>query len=137
MIKPGQLEIDNTNVQSLSQAEPPTNKTQLRSFLGLRNFYHHFMDDFTRIAHLLNKLLRKGSQDTFQLEAEQHDVLKALINKVCSQPVLALIKANLLSLATRYFKLIRVANENRLGFGPDLYCQQKKTTPHRIKNPSQ
>jgi len=90
MVNPGRLEIDKTNVESLRQAEPPKNKTQLRSFLGLCNVYRRFIDDFTGLAHPLNKLLKKGTPDTFTLDAEQRDAFNALINRVCSPPVLAL-----------------------------------------------
>ena len=44
MVKPGTLQIDKTNVKSLRQAKPPTNKTQVRSFLGLCNEYRRFID---------------------------------------------------------------------------------------------
>ena len=61
MVKPGTLEIDNTNVESLKHASPPSNKTQLRSFLGLCNVYRRFIEDFTGLANPLNKLLKKAS----------------------------------------------------------------------------
>ena len=95
MVKPGQLEIDRTNVASLKNAKPPTNKTQLRSFLGLCNVYRRFIKDFTGLAHSLNKLLKKGTPDTFEFDDEQRKSFDSLIDKVCYPPVLALPRANL------------------------------------------
>lgn len=43
VIKPGKLEIDLTNTESLLQARTSTSKTELRPFLGLRNFYRRFI----------------------------------------------------------------------------------------------
>ena len=95
MVKPGQLEIDRTNVESLRNARPPTNKTQLRSFLGLCNVYRRFIDDFTGLAHPLNQQLKKGTPESFELDATQLDSFNKLIERVCSPPVLALPKAGL------------------------------------------
>lgn len=59
MDKRGCLKIDNTNVASLRDAAPPTNKTQLRYFLGLCKVYSRFIDGFTGLAHPLNNVLKK------------------------------------------------------------------------------
>ena len=67
MVKPGSLQIDKTNVNSLRQAKPPTNKTKVRSFLGLCNVYRRFIDNFTSRANPLNQLLKKGQPDSFDL----------------------------------------------------------------------
>lgn len=50
IFKPGRLEIDRTKVESLRQAQPPKNKTQFSSFLGLFNVYRRFIDELTRMA---------------------------------------------------------------------------------------
>ena len=90
IIKPGQLEIDRTNTQSLREAEPPTNKSELRSFLGLANVYRRFIDKFAIIAEPLHELLKKNSPENFILNEEQTESFRTLIDKVISPPILAL-----------------------------------------------
>lgn len=140
MVKPGQLEIDRTNVELLHQAQPPTNKTQLRSFLGLCNVYRRFIDDFAKLAHPLNKLLKKGAPDSFQLDDTQREAFQALIAKVCSPPVLALPKAGLpysldcdasdYGIGCALFQTHPDGSGNRSVFGHEASCRQKKTTLH-------
>ena len=64
VIRPGRLEVDGTNTASLRNAKPPTSKTELRSFLGLCNVYRRCIQDFTKMAHQLNRLLKKGEPDS-------------------------------------------------------------------------
>jgi hypothetical protein len=40
--------------------KPPTFVHQIRSFLGLGGYYHHFIPDFSRIAKHMTELLKKG-----------------------------------------------------------------------------
>ena len=49
MVKPGTIQIDNTNVNSLLQEKPPKSRTQVRSFLGLFNVYRRFIDNFKAV----------------------------------------------------------------------------------------
>ena len=95
VIKPGKLEIDRTNTESLRKAAPPTSKTELRSFLGLCNVYRRFIPNFTDIASPLNALLKKNSPDSFKLDAVQVQSFKSLIEAVCTPPVLALPQPDL------------------------------------------
>ena len=95
VIKPGKLEIDRTNTESLRKAAPPTSKTELRSFLGLCNVYPRFIPNFTDIASPLNALLKKNSPDSFKLDAVQVQSFKSLIEAVCTPPVLALPQPDL------------------------------------------
>lgn len=54
------------------------------------------MDDFTGIAHPLNKPLKKGTTDTFQVDNKPRHAFKALINEDFSPPVLSFSKDSLL-----------------------------------------
>jgi hypothetical protein len=46
--------------KALKTARPPTTQSELRSFLGLCNFYRRFISGFAKFASPLNALLRKG-----------------------------------------------------------------------------
>ena len=95
VIKPGQLEIDPTNTKSLREALPPTNKSELRSFLGLANVYRRFIDNFSTIAGPLNRSLKKDEPDSFELDEKQLESFQELINIIVSPPILALPKHGL------------------------------------------
>ena len=95
LIKPGKLEIDSANTKSLRDAQPPTNKSQIRSFLGLCNVYRRFIKNFAVLAFPLNQLLRKNTPDSFELNEEQMKSFHKFIDIICSPPVLALPTRNL------------------------------------------
>ena len=90
VIKPGRLEIDHAHTASLREALPPTNKSELRSFLGLCNVYRRFVENFSTKAGPLNELLRKNTPDKFTLNDDQLKAFKELIEVILSPPALAL-----------------------------------------------
>ena len=47
-------------IQAVNNAPPPTNVSQVRSFLGLINYYHRFLPDLATVLHPLNQLLEKN-----------------------------------------------------------------------------
>ena len=56
--------------RAIAEARAPSNVTELRSFLGLVNYYGHFLPNVSTVLHPLNRLLRKGvswlCQEVFQ-----------------------------------------------------------------------
>jgi len=50
IVRPGQLHVQNKNVDALKHAQFPTTKTQVRSFLGMSNIYRRFVKDFAKRA---------------------------------------------------------------------------------------
>ena len=87
--------MDSAHTKSLRDAKPSTNRTGLRSFLGLCNVYRRFIENFTKIAGPLNKLLRKGQPETFELDEEQIEAFSTLIEKILSPTILALPRKDL------------------------------------------
>ena len=47
--------------QAIVEARAPTNITELRSFLGLVNYYGRFIPNLATVLHPLNHMLRKGA----------------------------------------------------------------------------
>lgn len=95
LIKPRRLEINQSHTKCLMDAKPPTNRSSLRSFLGIYNVRRRFISDFAGISKKLNKLLRKGPPEQFELHEEQLKYFKTFIEQICSPPVLALPRTNL------------------------------------------
>ena len=47
VIRPGTLEVDEVATAALTKAKPPKTQTELRSFLGLCNFYRRFVPNYS------------------------------------------------------------------------------------------
>ena len=54
------LHTTSEKVEALAQAPEPTNVQELRSFLGLVNYYRKFLPNLSATLHPLNNLLSKG-----------------------------------------------------------------------------
>nr|XP_061834657.1 uncharacterized protein K02A2.6-like [Nerophis lumbriciformis] len=48
-------------VEAIVNAPQPTDQTQLKSFLGMLNYYHRFLPNISTILEPLHELLRKGN----------------------------------------------------------------------------
>jgi len=95
IVGPRQLHVHNKNVDALKHAKFPTTKTQLKSFLSMRNVYRRFVKDFAKRAKPLNALTRAEippdqPPPTDMAMAAFEDLRNALL----CPPVLVLPKAN-------------------------------------------
>lgn len=62
-------------IDSIKNAKEPQNVSELKSFLGLLNYYHRYFKDFSEILEPLHKLLRKGEKWEWthkQIKAFEH-----------------------------------------------------------------
>lgn len=92
-IRPGKLEVASRTCEAIRYAKPPTNQTEIRSFLGLCNVYRRFVKNFARIAAPLNKKLHKDKPKYFgPLDEEELQAFATLRNCLLSPPILALPK---------------------------------------------
>jgi hypothetical protein len=65
------LHPDKTKVDAINNAPTPIDVTQLKSFLGLLNYYGKFIPNLSIILHPLHELLRKGIVWKWSLECEK------------------------------------------------------------------
>jgi hypothetical protein len=63
-------EVDDSKIEAVIRAVPPTNKTGPRSFLGMNGYYRRFINNYSVVAAPLNKYLKGDREETFNLDAE-------------------------------------------------------------------
>jgi hypothetical protein len=52
--------VDEAKIEAIKRWPIPATLTQLRSFLGLAGFYHHFMRGAAMVLKSLNDLMKMG-----------------------------------------------------------------------------
>lgn len=62
VIAHGKVHPMQNKVDAISRLKPPTNVTQVKSFLGLIGFYRRFILEFATLSHPLVNLLKGGVQ---------------------------------------------------------------------------
>ena len=80
--------VDPQKIEAIVNWKPPTNVTEIRSFLGLAGYYQKFVEGFSKLAAPLTKLTRKEEKFVWSEACQQSfDELK---RKLTSAPVLTL-----------------------------------------------
>ncbi|GJR42478.1 putative nucleotidyltransferase, ribonuclease H [Tanacetum coccineum] len=87
-IKDGGLMMDGAKIKAIQDWEPPTKVTELRSFLGLVNYYHRFIMGYSAIASPLTDLLKKNK--AWMWDEECQAAFESLNKAVMEVPVLRL-----------------------------------------------
>ena len=73
-------------VETIKSAAKPKSLNELRTFLGLVNFYRKFVPNMLQITEPLNKLTKKGV--TFQWSKAQQQAFQLIKEHISSQSVL-------------------------------------------------
>ena len=73
-------------VEAIRKAPAPVNQHQLRSFLGMINYYSKFISNYSTITYPLNELLKDGVQ--WKWSTEQQKSFNQHKDKLSSAPVL-------------------------------------------------
>ena len=80
IISEKEIEVDKAKVDLISKLPPPTNVETMRQFLGHAGFYRRFIQDFSKIAKPLYKLLEKDAKFEWDSEFQQRfEELKAYL----------------------------------------------------------
>lgn len=81
------VSTDPSKIKAVEQWPTPTSQKQLRSFLGLANYYRRFIQGYSIIARPLTTLLKK---DGFLWDTNATAAFEALKTALTASPVLAL-----------------------------------------------
>lgn len=77
------INVDKKKIEAITQWPRPTTSTQVRSFVGLCNFYRRFVKDFAKIAAPLT-----SAQTTFTWGPEEERAFNELKTALTTAPVL-------------------------------------------------
>ena len=80
--------VDPQKIEAIVNWKPPTNVTEIRSFLGLAGYYRKFFEGFSKLAAPLTKLTRKEEKFVWSEVGQQS--FNELKRKLTSAPVLTL-----------------------------------------------
>ena len=81
------VKVDPSKTKSVSEFPTPKNVKQVRSFLGMANYYRRFIKDHSKIISPLNALCRKGT--TFKWSTQCQHAFDTMKKALISAPVLA------------------------------------------------
>ena len=88
-IKEGLIEPQMSKVEAILNIPIPSNKKEIRSFLGLVGYYRRFIPRFSELASPLTEMLKKGrSVDPEKWTKEEHHSFEVLRKTLCKHPVL-------------------------------------------------
>jgi len=84
----GTIQPDNEKIEVIANWPTPRNKKQLRSFLGLSNYFKSYIPRYSSLAFPLTEMLRKAKPDKLQWDDEKQRSFDGLKNALMSRPVL-------------------------------------------------
>jgi ribonuclease HI len=88
VISAGGVSVDPSKVKDVLNWMPPTNVSEIQSFLVLAGYYCRFIQDFSKIAKRMTKLLEKNKD--FEWTRERQASFQELRKHLTSTPVLVL-----------------------------------------------
>jgi transposase InsO family protein len=88
VISENEVRPSERKTKAIREFERPTTVKQVRSFLGLANYYRRFIKDFSKIATPLHKLC--GKNQTLEWDGKAENAFQILKKKLCEPPVLTM-----------------------------------------------
>ncbi|WRX26676.1 Reverse transcriptase domain - like 10 [Theobroma cacao] len=89
VVSGAEIYVDPKKIEAVLQWEQPRTVTEIRSFLGLADYYKRFVQGFSLIATPLTRLTRKGVKYEWDDVCENR--FQELKNRLTSAPVLTLL----------------------------------------------
>ncbi|RVW30894.1 Transposon Tf2-12 polyprotein [Vitis vinifera] len=87
-ISAGLIRMDKGKVQAIMEWSVPTKVTELRSFLGLANYYRRFIKGYSKMVSPLTDLLKKDNQWDWSMQCQM--AFESLKEAISTEPVLRL-----------------------------------------------
>ncbi|KAL0402123.1 UNVERIFIED_CONTAM: Transposon Tf2-12 polyprotein [Sesamum latifolium] len=88
IVEKGRIWMDPKKVQAIEEWKPPSDVHDLRSFLGLANYYRRFVKSYSEIARPMTDLLKKT--ETWNWTPQCQESFDRLKRAMVTDPVLAL-----------------------------------------------
>jgi hypothetical protein len=82
------IEVDPSKVEAVSKWKQPTSISEVRSFLGMAEYYRRFIKGFSSIARPMTELLKKDNKFVWTLKCEES--FQIIKKKLTTAPVLTL-----------------------------------------------
>ncbi len=82
----GKVRMDRVKVQGVDGWKRPKTLTELQGWMGFINFYQQFIKGFSKIARVLNELMKKGVP--WEWTDEREEAFQKLKWLICKEPVL-------------------------------------------------
>ncbi|PIK51749.1 hypothetical protein BSL78_11339 [Apostichopus japonicus] len=82
----GRVKPKPDKIKAIQQAERPTTKTQVRSFLGLVGYYRKFVPNFAAVAVPLTNCTKKEEPNVIRWGESQEQAFQTLKSKLASSP---------------------------------------------------
>lgn len=111
----GRVELLSDNARKIANAARPQTKKEVRSFIGLCNFYRDFIPQYATIAAPLTDLTKNGRPNRVKWEGRHEAAYRTLKAALSSQPILRLAEPS------RKFVLRTDASDVGLGA---VLCQE-------------
>jgi hypothetical protein len=86
-VSPEGITVDPGKVKEVLEWKPPTTVSEVRSFLGLVDYYRRFILNFSKIAKPITELLKKGNKYVWSEACDE--AFKHLKKLLTTTPVLA------------------------------------------------
>lgn len=81
---------DSEKVVKIQEAVPPRTKKEMRSFLGLTNFYRTYIEDYSTIAAPLTDMTKKNHPEKLAWSEKAKESFAKLKDKISQKPVLCM-----------------------------------------------
>ncbi|GIY01559.1 hypothetical protein CDAR_456991 [Caerostris darwini] len=134
-VREGQVLPDGKNLDSIRKSLPPTNRKQVRSFLGLTGFYRKFIPNYSKIALPLTHLTRENTQ--FCWGENEQESFESLKYHLVSVPCLSLPDFDkpfaICTDASKYSLGAVLVQEDESGFQHPIFFASRKLGPTEIK----
>ena len=82
--------LHDDNVRKIMEAARPATKKQVRTFMGLANYYREYVPNFAAVTAPLNDFLKKGEPNAVKWEEPQERAFQTVRTLLTRRPILRL-----------------------------------------------